>query len=59
MNHGVQIAANPGKAGPRKRLTTGNVTVKEIAGDLGYSHANDFSRAYKRHFGKLFSLNRK
>lgn len=39
----------------RKRLTAGSITVKEIANELGYSHANDFSRAYKRHFGKPFS----
>jgi len=27
------------------------VAVKQIAFELGYRHANDFSRAYKRFFG--------
>ena len=34
----------------RERLAQG-VPVKQIAFELGYRHANDFSRAYKRFFG--------
>jgi AraC-like DNA-binding protein len=34
----------------RGRLASG-VAVKQIAFELGYRHANDFSRAYKRFFG--------
>ena len=34
----------------RGRLA-GGVAVKQIAFELGYRHANDFSRAYKRFFG--------
>ena len=34
----------------RVRLA-GGVAVKQIAFELGYRHANDFSRAYKRFFG--------
>ena len=36
----------------RKRLMARNVTVKEVACELGYSHPNDLCRAYKRFFGK-------
>lgn len=36
----------------RKRLMARNVTVKEVACELGYSHPNDLWRAYKRFFGK-------
>ena len=32
-------------------LATGTLSVKEVAHTLGYEHANDLSRAYKRRFG--------
>ena len=35
----------------RQRLADGIIPVKQVAYELGYGHANDFSRAYKRHFG--------
>jgi len=28
-------------------------TVKALAAELGYSHANDLSRAYKKYFGAV------
>jgi AraC-like DNA-binding protein len=42
-----------------KRLATPQVTAKEVAIELGYSHPNDFSRAYKRYFGQAFSRMKK
>jgi AraC-like DNA-binding protein len=35
----------------RERLTGQTVSVKEVAYELGYRHANDLSRAYKKQFG--------
>jgi len=35
----------------RERLARSNASVKEVAGELGYCHANDLSRAYKNYFG--------
>ena len=35
----------------REQLATGRFSVKQVAFDLGYRHANDFSRAFKRYFG--------
>ncbi|HTV03430.1 MAG TPA: AraC family transcriptional regulator [Luteitalea sp.] len=35
----------------RALLATGTLSVKEVAHTLGYRHANDLSRAYKRRFG--------
>jgi transcriptional regulator GlxA family with amidase domain len=35
----------------RQLLMDGNSSVKEVAHVLGYRHANDLSRAYKRWFG--------
>lgn len=35
----------------RKLLANRDTTIKEIAFTLGYQHFNDFSRAYRRHFG--------
>jgi AraC family transcriptional regulator of arabinose operon len=35
----------------RALLATGTLSVKEVAHTLGYEHANDLSRAYKRRFG--------
>lgn len=35
----------------RALLTSRTRSVKEVAHTLGYEHANDFSRAYKRYFG--------
>lgn len=35
----------------REMLATGTHSVKEVAYALGYAHANDLSRAYKRQFG--------
>ena len=35
----------------RALLADGALSVKEVAHVLGYEHANDLSRAYKRHFG--------
>jgi AraC family transcriptional regulator of arabinose operon len=32
-------------------LTTSKLPVKEIAFQLGYKHFNDFSRAYRKHYG--------
>ena len=37
----------------RDRLARLDVSVKEVAYELGYRHANDLSRAYKNHFGAL------
>lgn len=34
----------------RRRMRTGNKPVKVIAAELGYTHFNDFSRAYRAHF---------
>ena len=36
----------------RDLLTTSDLSVKEVAHALGYEHANDLSRAYRRHFGE-------
>ncbi len=36
----------------RDLLATGSLSVKEVAHALGYEHANDLSRAYRRHFGE-------
>ena len=35
----------------RELMAGGSLSVKEVAHALGYGHANDLSRAYKRHFG--------
>lgn len=35
----------------RARLANGAVSVKEVAHALGYDHASDLSRAYRRYFG--------
>jgi AraC-like DNA-binding protein len=35
----------------RELMAAGALSVKEVAHVLGYEHANDLSRAYKRHFG--------
>jgi AraC-like DNA-binding protein len=35
----------------RTLLADPRLSVKEVAHTLGYEHANDLSRAYKRHFG--------
>lgn len=35
----------------REQLDSGKYRIKEIAFTLGYKHFNDFSRAYKKHFG--------
>lgn len=35
----------------RKLLVTGEESIKAIAFSLGYRHTNDFSRAYRQHFG--------
>lgn len=35
----------------RVLLADPTLSVKEVAHALGYEHANDFSRAFKRHFG--------
>jgi AraC family transcriptional regulator of arabinose operon len=35
----------------RELMLAGRLSVKEVAHALGYEHANDLSRAYKRHFG--------
>jgi AraC-like DNA-binding protein len=32
-------------------LSSGPTSVKAVAYALGYKHANDFSRAFKRHQG--------
>jgi AraC-like DNA-binding protein len=36
----------------RQRLARGRATVKEVAYELGYRHANDLSRAYRGYFGE-------
>lgn len=36
----------------RELLTTSTLSVKEVAHVLGYEHANDLSRAYRRRFGE-------
>lgn len=36
----------------RELLKSGRFSIKEIAHQLGYQHANDFSRAFKRFFGR-------
>lgn len=36
----------------RELLSAHSLSVKEIAHVLGYEHANDLSRAYRRHFGE-------
>jgi AraC family transcriptional regulator of arabinose operon len=43
----------------RELLTTSHLSVKEIAHALGYEHANDLSRAYRRHFGEPPTRTRK
>ena len=35
----------------RDRLARPDASVKEVACELGYCHANDLSRAYKNYFG--------
>jgi AraC-like DNA-binding protein len=35
----------------RRRLQRGGQAVKVVAAELGYTHFNDFSRAYRAHFG--------
>ena len=35
----------------RRLLRIGRCTVKKVAATLGYTHFNDFSRAYRAHFG--------
>ncbi len=37
----------------RERLLKHETTVKALAAELGYSHANDLSRAYKKYFGAV------
>lgn len=41
-----------------RRLRETDTSVKEIAFALGYEHFNDFSRAYKKHFGHTPSQSR-
>jgi transcriptional regulator GlxA family with amidase domain len=36
----------------KRLLTEQNLSVKEVAFHLGYTHFNDLSRAYRKHFGK-------
>jgi AraC family transcriptional regulator of arabinose operon len=36
----------------RELLGSSTLSVKEVAHALGYEHANDLSRAYRRHFGE-------
>jgi len=36
----------------RELLRSSTLSVKEVAYALGYEHANDLSRAYRRHFGE-------
>jgi transcriptional regulator GlxA family with amidase domain len=36
----------------RQLLTRGRVAVKQVAFELGYLHANDFSRAFKKFTGR-------
>jgi transcriptional regulator GlxA family with amidase domain len=36
----------------RDLLAAGEHSVKQVAYALGYQHANDLSRAYRRRFGK-------
>jgi transcriptional regulator GlxA family with amidase domain len=43
----LEIRMNYGK----ERLLRSDVSVKEVAYELGYRHANDLSRAYKSYFG--------
>jgi AraC family transcriptional regulator of arabinose operon len=42
----------------KRLLAGGGTTVKEVAFRLGYSHFNDFSRAYRKHCGRSPSLDR-
>lgn len=42
----------------KRLLSEEGVTVKEAAFRLGYSHFNDLSRAYRKHFGKSPSFDR-
>lgn len=42
----------------KRLLAGGGATVKEVAFRLGYSHFNDFSRAYRKHCGRCPSLDR-
>jgi len=42
----------------KELLTSGRLSVKEIAYRLGYQHPNDFSRAFKAYFGRSAHLNR-
>lgn len=37
----------------KERLSQLNISIKQVALDLGYKHPGDFSRAYKKHFGSL------
>ena len=39
----------------REQLARRGASVKSVAYSLGYRHANDFSRAFKRHHGKTAS----
>jgi AraC family transcriptional regulator of arabinose operon len=36
----------------KRLLSEQNMSVKEVAFRMGYTHFNDFSRAYRKHFGK-------
>ena len=42
----------------KDRLLRHEVSVKEVAYELGYRHANDLSRAYKSFFGKAVRVTR-
>lgn len=39
-------------------LARSRLSIKEIAFQLGYEHFNDFSRAYRKHFGHCPSRDR-
>jgi AraC-like DNA-binding protein len=36
----------------RMLLEAGNLPLKQVAFEVGYSHASNFCTAFKRHFGK-------
>jgi AraC-like DNA-binding protein len=42
----------------KRLLSEQNLSVKEVAFRLGYTHFNDLSRAYRKHFGKCPSEDR-
>jgi AraC-like DNA-binding protein len=47
-----QYITNRRMARARMLLEAGNLPLKQVAFEVGYSHASNFCTAFKRHFGK-------